>query len=154
MELWNLVHWSLSLSVCPPPWCQNSTPFTLGVEFYTYILCTRDLRSLPRSLSFKHIYYISLTNYHIFYKQFLTEVLHRLDSVWKSYINTMTEKRDKFGRRIYIFRLGPSQQNTDKSSINQPDVKVAGTRTKFFWRTSTPPPTVCWRWRPEKWRPR
>lgn len=30
----------------------------------------------------------------------------RLDDVWKSHINTMTEKRDKYGRRIYIFRLG------------------------------------------------
>ena len=30
----------------------------------------------------------------------------RLDSVWNAKINTMTEKRDKFGRRIYLFRLG------------------------------------------------
>ena len=32
----------------------------------------------------------------------------RLDSVWSARINTMTEKRDKYGRRIYIFRLGSS----------------------------------------------
>jgi len=30
----------------------------------------------------------------------------RLDRVWRSHLNTMTEKRDKFGRRVYIFRLG------------------------------------------------
>ena len=33
----------------------------------------------------------------------------RLDSVWNAKINTMTEKRDKFGRRIYLFRLGTKQ---------------------------------------------
>ena len=30
----------------------------------------------------------------------------RLDNVWNHRINTMTEKRDKYGRRCYIFRLG------------------------------------------------
>ena len=30
----------------------------------------------------------------------------RLDRVWRNHLNTMTEKRDKFGRRAYIFRLG------------------------------------------------
>ena len=30
----------------------------------------------------------------------------RLDRVWSNHLNTMTEKRDKFGRRVYIFRLG------------------------------------------------
>ena len=34
--------------------------------------------------------------------------IYRLDSVWSARINTMTEKRDKYGRRIYIFRLGSS----------------------------------------------
>jgi len=36
----------------------------------------------------------------------------RLDSVWNAKINTMTEKRDKYGRRIYFFRLGKDDQLT------------------------------------------
>jgi len=36
----------------------------------------------------------------------------RLDRVWSHHLNTMTEKRDKFGRRIYIFRLGQWDPNT------------------------------------------
>ena len=38
----------------------------------------------------------------------ILSTIYRLDSVWSARINTMTEKRDKFGRRIYIFRLGSS----------------------------------------------
>jgi len=36
----------------------------------------------------------------------------RLDRVWRNHLNTMTEKRDKFGRRAYIFRLGQWDPDT------------------------------------------
>jgi len=41
------------------------------------------------------------------YKTYVTRAIpSKLDSVWNAKINTMTEKRDKYGRRIYFFRLG------------------------------------------------
>lgn len=36
----------------------------------------------------------------------------KLDRVWSNHLNTMTEKRDKFGRRVYIFRLGQWDPDT------------------------------------------
>merc|ERR1712154_389032 len=47
------------------------------------------------------------------YTQYVSRAIpSRLDRVWRSHLNTMTEKRDKFGRRVYIFRLGQWDPDT------------------------------------------
>jgi len=47
------------------------------------------------------------------YTQYVSRAIpSQLNRVWSNHLNTMTEKRDKFGRRVYIFRLGQWDPDT------------------------------------------
>jgi len=47
------------------------------------------------------------------YTQYVSRAIpSKLNRVWSNHLNTMTEKRDKFGRRVYIFRLGQWDPDT------------------------------------------
>jgi len=52
------------------------------------------------------------------YTEYLSRAIPtKLDRVWSNHLNTITEKRDKFGRRVYIFRLG--QWDPDTVSVEE-----------------------------------
>ena len=53
----------------------------------------------------------------------------RLDRVWRNHLNTMTEKRDKFGRRAYIFRLG---MIVDSNIVSVMSSQASGTLPQYL----------------------
>ena len=70
-----------------------------------------------------------------------------LDRVWEANINCMLERRDQYGRRVFIYRLGEQGARED-------DPQGGGILTRSLSRTSSPPPTSSSSWWPGRLGPR
>ena len=68
----------------------------------------------------------------------------RLDHVWSAQVNSVSNIRDKFGRRVVILKLGMRLAGK-AAQITFLFCQVNGIQTSFLWRSGLLQPSWCWR---------
>ena len=73
----------------------------------------------------------------------------RLDHVWSAGVNSVSNIRDNFGRRVVILKLGNAGWLAGWLVINNIMIcQVNGILTSFLWRNGLLRPSSCWRFLP------